>query len=122
MKLPEVVWLWPRLISSGGFIHLFCYIFFFCQPSHCICSIWIPQHWSLRVVRLTAEQHCPLLAEHEKTFESSLNRAIICMLRPHFVLLQIISDLVTYHYNIGTILIPLHLKQHNRYNYTITTY
>lgn len=41
MKPPEVIWLRPRGISPGGFIHLFCNIFspFFCQASRCMWSI-----------------------------------------------------------------------------------
>lgn len=63
MKLPEVIWFWPALVSSGGFIHLFCYIFFFSQASLKILAALEIQH---EVLSLITEQHCPLLVAHGK--------------------------------------------------------
>lgn len=75
IRLPELIWLCPRLISSGNFFLLFCYIFFFG-----LCMFpYIFQHWSVRVISLITNQHCHLLVEHDKFY-----RPIICMLRPRF--------------------------------------
>lgn len=60
------------------------------------------QHWRLKVIGSITEQHCPLLVAREKTFKSSLMQphnmhaesTLIHFVVTHFLLLQLVTDLV----------------------------